>query len=148
MRHHRLFLCALFAILSLVWLSANAAWAEKEDEHPPAPKDHADHGAGKGPAHEKEPEPPIFTPIRIDLGIWTLVVFFLLLFILSKFAWDPLLTALKKREDRIRSDLEEAQKALFGDHKPANVVVGIAVMSPGYLIEVDAIAVIDHTAEG
>ena len=28
------------------------------------------------------------------------------------------------------------------------VVVGIAVMSPGYLIAVDAIAVIDHTAEG
>jgi enamine deaminase RidA (YjgF/YER057c/UK114 family) len=35
------------------------------------------------------------------------------------------------------------QKTLFGDHKPANVIVGIAMMSPGYLIEVDAIAVID-----
>jgi len=34
------------------------------------------------------------------------------------------------------------QKTLFGDHKPANVIVGIAMMSPGYLIEVDAIAVI------
>ena len=32
----------------------------------------------------------------------------------------------------------------FGDHKPANVVVGVAIMSPGYLIEVDAIAVIDE----
>jgi enamine deaminase RidA (YjgF/YER057c/UK114 family) len=39
--------------------------------------------------------------------------------------------------------LEAAQIALFGDHKPANVIVGIAMMSPGYLIEVDAIAVID-----
>jgi enamine deaminase RidA (YjgF/YER057c/UK114 family) len=39
--------------------------------------------------------------------------------------------------------IEEAQIALFGDHKPANVVVGIAMMSPGYLIEVDAIAIID-----
>jgi enamine deaminase RidA (YjgF/YER057c/UK114 family) len=38
--------------------------------------------------------------------------------------------------------IEAAQKALFGDHKPANVIVGIAMMSPGYLIEVDAIAVI------
>ena len=38
--------------------------------------------------------------------------------------------------------VEAAQKTLFGDHKPANVVVGIAMMSPGYLIEVDAIAVI------
>ncbi|WP_144378828.1 RidA family protein [Mesorhizobium amorphae] len=38
--------------------------------------------------------------------------------------------------------IEEAQISLFGDHKPANVVVGVAIMSPGYLIEVDAIAVI------
>jgi enamine deaminase RidA (YjgF/YER057c/UK114 family) len=43
--------------------------------------------------------------------------------------------------------IEEAQMALFGGHKPANVVVGVAVMSPGYLIEVDAIAVIDHTTD-
>ena len=38
--------------------------------------------------------------------------------------------------------IEEAQVSLFGDHKPANVIVGVAIMSPGYLIEVDAIAVI------
>lgn len=38
--------------------------------------------------------------------------------------------------------IEEAQISLFGDHKPANVIVGVAVMSPGYLIEVDAIAII------
>lgn len=38
--------------------------------------------------------------------------------------------------------IEAAQISLFGDHKPANVVVGVAIMSPGYLIEVDAIAVI------
>ncbi|MGK9169781.1 RidA family protein [Inquilinus limosus] len=43
--------------------------------------------------------------------------------------------------------IEKAQTALFGGHKPANVVVGVAVMSPGYLIEVDAIAVIDHTTD-
>jgi hypothetical protein len=38
--------------------------------------------------------------------------------------------------------IEEARIVLFGDHKPADVVVGIATLSPGYLIEVDAIAVI------
>src|SRR5262245_56526185 len=42
--------------------------------------------------------------------------------------------------------IEKAQTALFGTHKPANVIVGVAVMSPGYLIEVDAIAIIDRTA--
>jgi enamine deaminase RidA (YjgF/YER057c/UK114 family) len=39
--------------------------------------------------------------------------------------------------------IEKARKALFGDHKPADVVVGVATLSPGYLIEVDAIAIID-----
>ncbi|CDX22960.1 conserved hypothetical protein [Mesorhizobium sp. ORS 3359] len=38
--------------------------------------------------------------------------------------------------------IETEQISLFGDHKPANVIVGVAIMSPGYLIEVDAIAVI------
>jgi enamine deaminase RidA (YjgF/YER057c/UK114 family) len=47
-----------------------------------------------------------------------------------------------KRDEHVPI-IEEAQRALFGNHKPANVVAGLATMSPGYLIEVDAIAVID-----
>ena len=44
--------------------------------------------------------------------------------------------------------IEEARAALFGSHKPADVLVGIATLSnPDYLIEVDAIAVIDDAAE-
>lgn len=40
--------------------------------------------------------------------------------------------------------IEEARAALFGDHKPADALLGIATLSdPDYLIEVDAIAVID-----
>ena len=38
--------------------------------------------------------------------------------------------------------IEQARVALFGNHKPADVVVGVATLSPGYLIEVDAIAVV------
>jgi enamine deaminase RidA (YjgF/YER057c/UK114 family) len=39
--------------------------------------------------------------------------------------------------------IEQARKLLFGEHKPADVVVGVETLSqPGYLIEVDAIAVI------
>lgn len=38
--------------------------------------------------------------------------------------------------------IEAARKTLFGDHKPADVVLGVASLSPGYLIEVDAIAVL------
>jgi enamine deaminase RidA (YjgF/YER057c/UK114 family) len=41
--------------------------------------------------------------------------------------------------------IEEARKALFGDHKPADTVVGVETLArPQYLIEVDAIAVIDR----
>lgn len=40
--------------------------------------------------------------------------------------------------------IEEARVSLFGDHKPADVLVGIATLSnPDYLIEVDALAVVD-----
>jgi len=39
--------------------------------------------------------------------------------------------------------IEEARLTLFGDHKAADVVVGVAALSPDYLIEVDAIAVVD-----
>jgi enamine deaminase RidA (YjgF/YER057c/UK114 family) len=39
--------------------------------------------------------------------------------------------------------IENARMTLFGDHKPANVVMGVAALSPDYLIEVDAVAVVD-----
>lgn len=39
--------------------------------------------------------------------------------------------------------IEKARVGLFGDHKPADVVLGVASLSPGYLIEVNAFAVID-----
>jgi len=45
--------------------------------------------------------------------------------------------------DRHLAIIEDARVALFGDHKPADVVVGVAALSPGYLIEVDAFAVVD-----
>lgn len=42
------------------------------------------------------------------------------------------------------SAIEAARAALFGDHKPADTVVGVeALAQPGYLIEVDAVAVTD-----
>jgi enamine deaminase RidA (YjgF/YER057c/UK114 family) len=39
--------------------------------------------------------------------------------------------------------IEVARVTLFGDHKATDVVVGVAALSPGYLIEVDAVAVVD-----
>jgi enamine deaminase RidA (YjgF/YER057c/UK114 family) len=40
--------------------------------------------------------------------------------------------------------IEAGRVALFGDHKPADTLVGVEALSrPEYLIEVEAIAVID-----
>ena len=46
-----------------------------------------------------------------DLGyiIWTLVVFGLVVFVLGKFAWGPILEGLQQREDFIRDSLEKAR---------------------------------------
>ena len=47
------------------------------------------------------------------------------------------------KRDECLPIIEKARIALFGDHKPADVVLGVETLSPGYLIEVDAVAVID-----
>ena len=40
--------------------------------------------------------------------------------------------------------IEAARTTLFGDHKPTDTLLGVQTLAaPGYLIEVDAIAVID-----
>jgi enamine deaminase RidA (YjgF/YER057c/UK114 family) len=41
-------------------------------------------------------------------------------------------------------DISEARRSVFGDHKPADTLVGVETLAePGYLIEVDAVAVVD-----
>ncbi|MCH7612636.1 MAG: F0F1 ATP synthase subunit B [Candidatus Marinimicrobia bacterium] len=51
--------------------------------------------------------------VQLDPGlfVWTILTFLLLLFVLAKFAWKPLLKMLKEREELIRSSLEDAEKA-------------------------------------
>ncbi len=45
------------------------------------------------------------------LYIWTILTFLVLLTLLAKFAWGPLLKALESRQDTIRKSLDDAQKA-------------------------------------
>jgi F-type H+-transporting ATPase subunit b len=47
----------------------------------------------------------------IGLIVWTTVVFVLLLFLLSKYAWKPILNAIKEREEGITNALSAAEKA-------------------------------------
>lgn len=50
-----------------------------------------------------QPDPGLF--------IWTILVFLILLGLLSRFAWKPLLALLDKREKTIRDSLDDAEKA-------------------------------------
>lgn len=52
------------------------------------------------------------SPFAGDVGtaIWTLVIFGLVVIVLGKFAWGPILSALQKREDFIRESLESARR--------------------------------------
>jgi F-type H+-transporting ATPase subunit b len=60
-------------------------------------------------ATEGGESPSIFTG---DIGniIWTLLTFIAVLFVLGKFAWRPILTALQKREQYIRDSLNQAKE--------------------------------------
>lgn len=50
-----------------------------------------------------QPDPGLF--------IWTIVTFLVLLALLAKFAWKPLLQALDSRQEMIRKALQDAQQA-------------------------------------
>src|SRR5580765_7647146 len=67
-----------------------------------AAEEHAEAAGG----HEASPS--LFSG---DLGnaIWTLVIFFLLLGVLGKFAWKPLLSVLQNREKFIQESLASAK---------------------------------------
>jgi len=51
--------------------------------------------------------------VQLDPGlfVWTILTFLVLLGVLAKFAWNPLLIMLKDREEHIRSSLDDAEKA-------------------------------------
>lgn len=70
--------------------AASAAWAAET------------HGEAAGAA----------TPFAGNVGnaIWTVVIFLLVLLVLGKYAWAPILRGLQAREDFIRTALEQAKR--------------------------------------
>src|SRR6266498_3177933 len=90
-------------VLSLVFvaLSPALAWAKKADlteskKGEEKEEGHKDEGVFKG---------------ALDLTIYSIIVFLGLLFILTRFAWKPMLQGLEKREADIAAAVEEAKKA-------------------------------------
>jgi len=67
------------------------------------------HGTTHGYGGSEPPNPLV----QLDPGLffWTILTFVTLSFVLAKFAWKPLLTALKEREDQINKSLGDADKA-------------------------------------
>ena len=47
----------------------------------------------------------------IGTVFWTTLIFLLMLFLLQKFAWGPIMKAVRSREDTIRNALDSAEKA-------------------------------------
>lgn len=77
--------------LAAAWLLPLAANAAEEA-----------HGAG-------EAAPGLFSG-DVGVAIWTVLIFLLVVFILGKYAWKPLLSSLQAREDFIRDSLQRARE--------------------------------------
>jgi F-type H+-transporting ATPase subunit b len=68
---------------------------------------------------------PSFNPLDFDSGAFmlTLILFFILLFLLMKFAWNPILDSLEQREKKIAGAVNDAENAkreaerLIAEHK-------------------------------
>lgn len=77
----------------------DAAVEAASDAHTAGHDDHGERGPIPKPEHAIAP------------AVTTLIVFALLVAVLAKYAWGPIATGLKAREDKIRRDIEDAEAA-------------------------------------
>ncbi len=101
----RLALIALAAFVAVAALAAVASpAAAAAAEAPPAEAPHgaeaAAHGGGEGGLFAGD----------VGNAIWTVLIFLLVLVVLGKFAWTPILQGLQARETFIRDALAEAKR--------------------------------------
>ncbi len=99
-------LCAAVAVTCAVMTSAAAtrvSAAEAED---------AAHAMGsEGDAHAGPSGPMTATKQDADLAIWSLITFCVLLFVLRKYAWGPMIDGLNKREAGVLDNIAAAEAA-------------------------------------
>ena len=68
--------------------------------------------AAEAAAEAGEATSPMYAPNQgLITGIVTIVIFILLLAVLGKFAWGPIVAGLRAREDKIRQDIADAEAA-------------------------------------
>jgi F-type H+-transporting ATPase subunit b len=103
------------SILALVLAFGPPARRALAAQDPAAPKPaEAEHAPSASPAtgHAGHDEgPPNILSGDVVLGISTLVVFLLLLLVLGKFAWGPLVKALHDREEQLEHAVHETERA-------------------------------------
>jgi F-type H+-transporting ATPase subunit b len=85
---------------------AAASEAENNEAEPDGQHHEADLSHANATGSLEAPE-----EFKYDLAIYTFIVSVLLLLILLKFAWRPIIVGLKKREDKIARQIEEAHLA-------------------------------------
>ena len=80
-----------------------------------AEAEHGGHAAGHDPSDlsHANASSTLNSPeaFKSDLAIWTFVVFFVLLALLGKFAWGPVMDGLEKREHSIAQMIDEAKQS-------------------------------------
>lgn len=133
-------LLGLAALMGWTWMLPATAWASSDKSHgsdghgkPPVVKAHVHTDKGeaerkfdlaneeqkkelfdllaKGAANEVvQDKPPALLDIKWDLGLWSVVVFVVLFFGLSKYAWPQILEGLQKREANIQHAFAEADR--------------------------------------
>lgn len=69
----------------------------------------ASEAAAQPGGHGEGAEPDLFNGSWAD-SLWTVVAFGLLVAVLAKFAWRPLLAAVKERETHIETQIKEAEE--------------------------------------
>lgn len=106
-------------VLLVVLLGASLALTAPSRVHAAAEGHDAKHGAAHGADNgvkSLDTEHGVFSGV-LDLSLWTLVVFLLLIFILGKYAWKPMIQGLDARERAIHEALAEAEKARTEAHQ-------------------------------
>lgn len=100
---------ALVAIVGLCFVAPGFVQAAADGHAAEAKSGEADKKGDHG--HKEEPFEKRVGLTRWDLGIYTLVVFGLLVIILGKFAWGPMISGLDKREATLKSIHDDAATA-------------------------------------
>ena len=113
----RVFLAGSVALLLVASPAIRAADVHAEAEHGSAAHG-ADHGHGHGPEIGHNPpagvsqeafESPAW--FQTDLALWSFAVFVLLMLLLTKFAWKPIMEGLDKREQGIADTIAATRRA-------------------------------------